>query len=348
MSSDKLKATLDKYLQDFRVQLLLNMFLGGDIKEITPKFDPAHGYRYPEVETLVKGNFQKSLSFLEELTRAGILKRTLYDTVLFCPKCGSSHLSLRYKCPFCGSYDVGTTSLIEHVHCGNIAREEEYQKGAKMVCPRCHMAIRGEKDIRRVGFWYKCDSCGRNFEVPNMVLFCRMCKESFEHTEVKRVNVYSYSLQDLVKEEISKSYGYIFLAPLRTYLEGLGYHVKSPSFMKGKSGAVHEFQMIFTKKVDSGEEVNVLELLPSPEEEAVIKLYLKVFDVSPTRAILVAVPSLSENAKKLAASYNIQVIEAADLNKAFTQFKEIMGEPLTKPTEAKKEGKKKKKKRWFF
>jgi predicted RNA-binding Zn-ribbon protein involved in translation (DUF1610 family) len=192
----------------------LNMFLGGDIKEITPKFDPAHGYRYPEVETLVKGNFQKSLSFLEELTRAGILKRTLYDTVLFCPKCGSPHLSLRYKCPFCGSYDVGTTSLIEHVHCGNIAREEEYQKGAKMVCPKCHMTIRSEKDIRRVGFWYKCDSCGRNFEVPNMVLFCRMCKESFEHTEVKRVNVYSYSLQDLLKKKLAKVMGIYFLLRL--------------------------------------------------------------------------------------------------------------------------------------
>ena len=347
MQQDKLKTALDKHLSDFRTQLLLNMFISGEITEITPVFDPSHGYRYPTIETLVKGNFHKSQAFLEELTYAGILKRTLYDTIFLCPKCGSPHLSLRYRCPFCGSYDVRVTSLMEHVQCGNIAREEEYKKDGKMICPRCHAILRSEKDYRRVGVWYTCGACGRNFEVPRLVLFCRSCKESFEHTKAKRINVYSYTLQDTVKEELGRGYGYIFLAPFRSYLEELGYSVRSPSFMKGKSGAVHEFQMVFTKKTD-GEEINVLELIPSSEEEAVIKMYLKVFDVAPTRAILIAVPNLNENARKLAFSYNIKVIEASNLNKALAEFKEIIQKttatPAPKPEDVKKE---KKKKRWF-
>ncbi len=50
-----------------------------------------------------------------------------------------------------------------------------------------------------------------------------------------------------------------------------------------------------------------------------------MFDVSPTQTILVAIPRLSEKAKKLAALYRISVIEASDSQQAAELLKEHFG-----------------------
>jgi hypothetical protein len=54
----------------------------------------------------------------------------------------------------------------------------------------------------------------------------------------------------------------------------------------------------------------------------VISLFAKIFDVSPEKACLVAIPKLSENAKKMAEIYKIVTIEAKNLEEALTQVKQ--------------------------
>jgi hypothetical protein len=57
-------------------------------------------------------------------------------------------------------------------------------------------------------------------------------------------------------------------------------------------------------------------------EQPVIALFAKIFDVSPDKAYLIAIPQLSENGKKMAELYNIHALEAKNQKEAVKAFKE--------------------------
>jgi len=98
-----------------------------------------------------------------------------------------------------------------------------------------------------------------------------------------------------------------------------------PGQIAGRSGALHRFDAIATK---GSLELVVLDVVASEreiEETPIASLYAKVFDVSPTQTILVAIPKLSQKAKKLAALYRISVIEANDSQQAAELLKEHFG-----------------------
>jgi hypothetical protein len=56
----------------------------------------------------------------------------------------------------------------------------------------------------------------------------------------------------------------------------------------------------------------------------VIALFAKIFDVLPDHAYLIAIPRMSENGKKMADLYNIQIIEAKNQKEAIKTLKEKM------------------------
>src|SRR4030042_5307428 len=98
-------------------QLLLSKFLSGEVAELEPTYDVRLGYRYPTVEAIV-GNAGNTESFLKKLHDAGILGRKLFDKIVICPKSNSASVSIHYCCPYCKSFDIQKSSLIEHVKCG--------------------------------------------------------------------------------------------------------------------------------------------------------------------------------------------------------------------------------------
>ena len=56
-------------------------------------------------------------------------------------------------------------------------------------------------------------------------------------------------------------------------------------------------------------------------EQSVISMFAKIFDASPDRACLVAIPKMSENGRKLASLYKIQLVEAKNQNTAIDALK---------------------------
>ncbi|MFQ5999948.1 MAG: hypothetical protein ACE5J6_04140, partial [Candidatus Bathyarchaeia archaeon] len=74
--------------------------------------------------------------------------------------------------------------------------------------------------------------------------------------------------------------------------------------------------------------ITVIDLATSTDdivsEQPVIAMFAKIYDVSPDRACLVAIPKMSENGKKLAALYKIKLIEAKDQNDAIKALKACM------------------------
>ena len=59
-------------------------------------------------------------------------------------------------------------------------------------------------------------------------------------------------------------------------------------------------------------------------EQPVIALFAKIFDVSPERAYLIAIPKLSENGKKMTELYKIRAIEAKNQEEAIASLKKSL------------------------
>jgi uncharacterized secreted protein with C-terminal beta-propeller domain len=97
---------------------------------------------------------------------------------------------------------------------------------------------------------------------------------------------------------------------LATTLIDEGKHAKAPAQMLGKSGVKHEFSLAVLTKSGSPEVVTDTELsVKEVDEMRVLKFYVKVFDVSPKKAILCVCPRLNERARSLAREYGIVVLE---------------------------------------
>ncbi|MBN1245047.1 hypothetical protein JXA31_05590 [Candidatus Bathyarchaeota archaeon] len=310
------KETRELY-RDRNVQMLLSKFLSGEIKTLEPVYASDVGYRYPVIETIL-GDPSQVGPFLDKLDDAEVLEKKLYDKIIFCPKCSSADIAVRYCCPFCKSFDIQKSSLVEHVKCGYMDLEDKFYEGDKYVCPKCHEELRKiDVDYRKAGIWCTCRDCQKSFDVPVPTHFCRNCGVTSTFEEVTIKDVYSYTLKENVTAE--SSLNLFLVTAIREFLIKAKLNVESPGLLKGKSGATHSFDIV-AYKADKSQTAIVVDLAMSTEtvvsEQPVIALFAKIFDVSPERAFLIAVPTLSENGKKMAELYKIRAIEAKNQEEA--------------------------------
>lgn len=308
--------------KDRKIQAFLSKFLSGEIDELDPVYDPEYDYRYPIVEAII-GKASNSHDFLNRLYQAGILDRKLYDKVIHCPECDSANISVHYCCPHCKSFNIQRSYLIEHIKCGYMDIEENFRKGKKLLCPKCHKELKDlDVDYRRAGIWCTCKECNKSFDIPDTAHFCRDCHAESTFKEAVIKDIYTYSLKEEVKEEASV--GWVIIEPIKELLQENEFEVQSPAFLEGKSGANHVFD-IAAYKADTTR-VTVIDLASSPEgvvtEQPVIALFAKIFDVSPEKAYLIAIPKMSENGKKMAESYNIQIVEARNQEEVTEKLKD--------------------------
>ncbi len=311
--------------KDRSTQVILSKFLSGEISELEPVYDAELGYHYPPIETIV-GDPSTAELFLRKLYNSGILSRKLYDKIVFCPKCNSASISVHYCCPYCTSFDIIKSSLIEHVKCGYMDIEEKFQKNGKLICQKCQGELRkSDVDYRRAGIWCTCKECEKSFDIPVVSLYCRGCHGKFVFEDAIIQDVYSYSVKEDVKAEAAL--GWVLISPIRDFLTGEGFEVEGPAFLKGKSGANHMFDIVATKGATT-KKTSVIDLATSAEgavsEQPVIALFAKIFDVSPENAYLIALPRMSDNGKKMAELYSIKVIEAKNQKEAIDTLKERM------------------------
>jgi hypothetical protein len=202
--------------------------------------------------------------------------------------------------------------------------EENFHKGDKLVCQKCHDELRKpDVDYRRAGVWCTCKDCSKSFDIPVVKLFCRDCHKEFTFEDATIKDVYRYALKEEARREASE--GWVLIPPISEFLAQNGFEVKSPAYLKGKSGANHVFDIVASKR-ENTKNVAVIDLATSTDnvvsEQSVIALFAKIFDVSPSAAYLIAIPKLNDNAKKMAELYNIQAIEGKNQKEAIDSLKE--------------------------
>jgi hypothetical protein len=206
--------------------------------------------------------------------------------------------------------------------------EENFMKGSKLHCPKCHEELRKpDVDYRKAGMWCTCNDCHKSFDIPVVGHFCRNCHANFVFEEAIIKDAYLYSLKEEVKEEAA--IGWVVIAPLRDFLVESGFEVESPAFIRGKSEANHMFDIAAYKgKTEATRKLTVIDLATSSEnavsEQPVIALFAKIYDVSPENAYLIAIPRMNENGKKMAELYSIKVIEARNQKEAVKALSAMM------------------------
>ena len=112
-----------------------------------------------------------------------------------------------------------------------------------------------------------------------------------------------------------------------------GVKALAPASIVGKSGVKHDFA--FAVVPDSGKVRIVLDTelsVKEVDEMKVLKFYVKVYDVSPDKAVLCVCPKLATRASALAREYGITVLED-DLPKRLIPLAEkVVTEAMEKGT----------------
>ena len=310
--------------QDPSVQLLLSKIVKGEIVELVPTFDLEQSARYPEVEEIVEGDPSAAKQFVEKLWDVGIFKRKFHEKIIVCPSCFSPNVSNDYVCPNCNSIDIERKALLEHTACGNVDSVDNFLVEGSLLCPKCNKElVEAGIDYQKLGAWFQCGQCGKRSDMPTPIHRCRSCGHIFSVRDSGFVNLYAYRLSSEAEEEFKRSY--LVMKPIGIVLEDFQFKVEMPGQIAGRSGALHRFDAVATK---GSSELLVLDLIASDkqiDEVPIASMYAKVFDVGPTQTVLVAIPGLTEKAKKLAALYRISAIEADDSQMAAEQLKEKFG-----------------------
>lgn len=285
-----------------KVQQVCYHFINGPRTPLEPLFEADRIPRYyiePEkgVQLPVEG------SLLRRLADIGILKASLFEKIMMCPKCGTpSNVYTRFKCPQCGSTDISINRMIEHLACGTIHEESIFRVGGASVCPTCKKVLNKPSEQRFIGVMCACGKCRSHFEDPAQSFFCRKCEVDFNLTNGILTDCYIYQINEQTVDEIRSQIGIPAIAQV---LQNNGFDVTVPGRIEG---ATREFSMVARRgthlvciDIDSNDvEVGV---------EPVLALFVKLLEVKPDSAVFGALPRLSTKAREVAEMHAIKVAE---------------------------------------
>ena len=300
----------EAYVEPLTRQILRNLLESGEEGEIIPFYHPASGFTY-EAKVSHKGNDPHKIpkEFLEKLVRLDILQESFCDSVSTCSNCTSPAITLHNRCPKCKSHHIDKISLTEHIPCGNIDQRDKYTNDA---CPKCGNEL-VEGEYRNMGRWYVCKECGERFEHPQFDLICRECSNTFMIEEAAVLEVPKFTLNTKRIKEIRQNVA--SLESISKILADLGFKIEMPGSVTGhKSGMNYHFSILAKKQMRDKETVIAVDHEVAEDEVQTSPLILYIYKTSEIKVdlpIFIALPRLSETARKIAKGHEILVIEGS-------------------------------------
>lgn len=323
---------------------LASLFVVGRVGEIVPRLDDSvpEGYTYEQLRYL-DWDMPRKTTALNSLVVRGYLNATPKEKVMKCKQCGSMRLQIRSECPDCGSLRTQRYKVLEHFPCGMIDKEENFRReNDELVCPKCNkkMNLIG-MDYRSLGSMFACADCGALNKELSTAIKCTKCSHVAKPDEETEDHLFSYTLNPSMLPRLRQ-----IVKPVQTianYFEGIGYTVYTPAKVKGKSGIEHTVDILAQERVKktvappiiSGsakppESISsrsiAIEILVSESEvklDDITRVFGKMNDLQ-NESVVIAIPSISENAKNYAATYRINVVEAETAAVAITRLEKIL------------------------
>jgi transposase-like protein len=295
----KLRAA--NYLEP-KVQQVCYHFINGPKTPLEPMFEADRIPRY-FIEPEKGMRIPVDAPLLRRLADIGILRATLFEKILMCPKCGTpSNVYARFKCPQCGSTDILINRMVEHLACGTIHEESVLNVGTGGVCPTCKKVVKKPSEQRFIGVMCSCGKCRAHFEDPSQSFFCRKCEVDFNLTTGIITDSYIYQVNEQMLEEARSQIGIPAIAQV---LQKNGFEVSVP----GKIGdGARQFSILArrgTKSLAVDIDTNDTEVGVEP----VLALFVKLLEAKPDSAVFGALPRLSIKAREVAQMHGIKVAE---------------------------------------
>jgi len=181
-------------------------------------------------------------SLIERLKQADLIEWSVGDRALRCPRCLSRDVRVFYVCPYCKSRDVSKGTLHAHHSCGAFFTEPVV-RGKAMYCPNCGAELK-EGDHSVVGAWFKCESCDRGFENPDIGFKCGNCMLDFDIQASRYDKVLSARLTDKAKLLLT---ALDILDSVSREASRRGYEVRLFSTIRGVSGVEHDFDAVLAR-----------------------------------------------------------------------------------------------------
>ena len=303
-------------------------------KMIAPSIDLTTGQiTYPILAEI--GEPEENIGFLEELSSPSldILDKTVYERFAVCPKHPNSlSVNIRLYCPRCSSMEIEKLHLIEHRRCGYISEKKNFAStpdGVITSCPSCKKEIRDmKKEIGIPAMWYRCKDCEEKFDDVNIKLYCRKHNHDFDMFESNTIEIPGYKLKNL-SDNSNTSIAPI-LDKLKQVLYSHGFESEENYNVRGKSGNQHHVNVY--GKDQNNRTVFIFVKNPNAESDnsELNSKIIEVLDTSPTVAILIGFPSISEKAKSITSNYNISLVTEQDPKLILSEIEKILSEKIPK------------------
>jgi hypothetical protein len=304
-------------------ELLRRLIMEGTA--LTPHVGQDGLIHYVRAEEVI-GDTRATEAWIEEMAKDGILKKGAYKELVTCPTHMRADPQVQLECVKCKARKMRKTTLVEHLYCGYIDADSKFDQGGFLVCPTCKRPIHRADELRSSGGWYECQDCLTKTSIPKVVFSCREGDE-FSTTDLRLAPVYDYAVEESVVAQLKNA---LILAPaLVELLASEGYAVSSPATLAGRSGTSHTVDVYGKKGADKGGEtrdvaIQVAVDAIAVEPSAVISFFAKTYDLKPTLAILITIPSASEAARQINEGYGITLVEDRDGGTAVRKVKALL------------------------
>ena len=302
-------------------QQVISHFVRTGGRALDPEFGPDRMPRYALENDKGERVFAER-STLQRLADVGTVTETLYERVLYCPRCGTpSDVYLRFKCPHCGSIDIVINRMMEHLQCGTIHQETAFLVGRNIICPSCKKLLQNQQEYRLIGIVCSCNSCHAHFEDPTQGYFCRRCQNEFTLLTGVVTDIFTYKMTPTALNEAQQFLGVNVLSKA---LAEAGLAVTAPGALRGATREV-----VFSLVADKNGKTIAIDIAHSPQEveiQPVLDMYVKIIEASPAVSILGAVPRASKRAKDIAGLHNIFIVEGVTLAELGSKIIEIASE----------------------
>ncbi len=175
---------------------LIQYMTSRNIDELRPVLHKLaiNGFYYPLAHyTIFPDELGGEIEDLEYLKLHKIFTSEINNKTSTCPFCEHYNLIFREVCPSCGSVRIKITEFIHHYVCGYVGPIDEFIKGDKLVCPKCHdelkhIGVDYDKPLEQ----YICEDCGAKFIEPDIDVLCANCKKKMSPDDVNSEFVHTY------------------------------------------------------------------------------------------------------------------------------------------------------------
>lgn len=155
------------------------------------------------IPILNNDRYRFEMRFSEEIYQswenAGVLKRTVLDRILLCPKCDSVP-TFRFACRSCGAGRLTHELLIHHYACAYVGPADDFSTDSprSLACPKCrtrHLAV--GTDFEYAPGEFHCHGCGWHDRDLEQTGHCLSCEHRFPIHQSVEEELIGYDVERL-------------------------------------------------------------------------------------------------------------------------------------------------------